>query len=95
MYVACFLSCVTKNHILHQGWLRLAVDSLVCTQLDITTSNEDTDMATIAINHGMIGPFNSSQEDWLLYIICLQNYFIANDIMDDKAAKCREILPTI
>ena len=41
----------------------------------------------MAMNPGMIGPFDSSQEDWLSYIARLQNYFIAYDITDDKADK--------
>ena len=35
----------------------------------------------MAANHGVIGPFDSSQEDWLSYIAPriahLQNYFVA------------------
>ena len=49
----------------------------------------------MAMNHGMIGPFDSSQEDWLSYIARLQNYFIANDITDDKADKRRAILLSV
>ena len=43
-------------------------------------------------NHGMIGPF---EEDWLSYIACLQNYFVANDITEDKTAKRRAILLSV
>ena len=49
----------------------------------------------MATNHRVIEPFDSSQEDWLSYTACLQNYFIANDIAEDKAAKCQEILLSI
>ena len=48
--------------------------------------------AKMAKNHGVIGPFDSSQEDWSSYIARLQNYFIANDIAKDKAAKRWAIL---
>ena len=30
----------------------------------------------MATTHGVIGPFDSSQEDWLSYIARLQNYFV-------------------
>ena len=46
-------------------------------------------------NHEVIGPFDSNQEDRLLYIACLQKYFVANDIMEDKTAKRRAILLSI
>ena len=49
----------------------------------------------MAMNHGMVGPFDSSQEDWLSYIARLQNYFIVNDIMDDKEAKHQAILLSV
>ena len=49
----------------------------------------------MAANHGVIGPFDSSQEDWLSYIARLQNYFVANDITEDKTAKCRAILLSV
>ena len=45
-------------------------------------------------NHGVIGPFDSSQEDWS-YIARLQNYFVANDITEDKTAKRRAILLSV
>ena len=46
--------------------------------------------------HGVIGPFDSSQEDWLSYIACLQNYFVANNITgEDKAVKRRAILLSV
>ena len=64
----------------------------MCTRLDTTTGDEDTDTATMVMNHRMIGPFDSSQEDWLSYIAHLQNYFIANDITDDIVAKRQAIL---
>jgi len=46
----------------------------------------------MAAHHGVMGPFNSSQEDWLSCIIYLENYFVANDITDNKEAKCQAIL---
>ena len=49
----------------------------------------------MATNHGVIGPFDNSQKDWLSYIARLQNYFIANDIAEDKAAKCQAILLSV
>ena len=49
----------------------------------------------MAMNHGVIGPFDSSQEDWLSYIACVQNYFVANDIAENKAAKRRAILLSV
>ena len=49
----------------------------------------------MAANHGVIGPFDSSQEDWLSYIACLQNYFVANDITEDKTAKRWAILLSV
>ena len=49
----------------------------------------------MATNHGVIGPFDSSQEGWLSYIVHLQNYFVANNIAEDKAAKCRAILLSV
>ena len=52
----------------------------------------------MAATHGAIGSFDGSQEDWLSYVARLQNYFIANDITDDKdkeAAKRRAILLSI
>ena len=49
----------------------------------------------MATNYGVIGPFDSSQEDWLSYIAHLQNYFIANDIAEDKAAKRWAILLSV
>ena len=49
----------------------------------------------MATNHGALGPFDSSQEDWLSYITRLQNYFIANDIAEDKAAKRQAILLSV
>ena len=49
----------------------------------------------MATNHGVIGPFGNSQEDWLSCIARLQNYFIANDIAGDKAAKHRAILLSV
>ena len=49
----------------------------------------------MATNHGVIGLFDSSQEDWLSYIVRLQNYFTANDIAEDKAAKCQAILLSV
>ena len=48
----------------------------------------------MAATHGAIGSFDGSQEDWLSYVARLQNYFIANDITDDKdkeAAKRRAV----
>ena len=47
--------------------------------------------------HGSISSFNSSQEDWLSYTECLQQYFTANDIKDDEgsAAKKRAILLSV
>ena len=49
----------------------------------------------MAMNHRVIGSFDSSQEDWLSYIACVQNYFVANDIAEDKAAKRRAILVSV
>ena len=49
----------------------------------------------MATTHRVIGPFDSSQEDWLSYITYLQNYFIANDIAEDKAAKRGAILLSV
>ena len=49
----------------------------------------------MAMNHGVIGSFDSSQEDWLSYIARVQNYFVANDIAEDKAAKRRAILLSV
>ena len=50
----------------------------------------------MATTHGVIGPFDSSQEYWLSYIARLQNYFVANDITgEDKAVKRRAILLSV
>ena len=49
----------------------------------------------MATNCEVIGPFDSSQEDWLSYIAHLQNYFIANDIVKDKAAKHQVFLLSV
>ena len=46
----------------------------------------------MATNHGVIGPFDSCR---LSYIACLQNYFIANNIAEDKTAKHQAILCTM
>ena len=68
---------------------------------DTTTGDEDQERsssgptAKMATNHGVIVPFDSSQEDWLSYITCLQNYFVANDIAEDKEAKRQAILLSV
>ena len=46
----------------------------------------------MATNHGVIWPFHSSQEDWLLYIGRLQNYFIANDIAPNNVSQLKAFL---
>ena len=38
----------------------------------------------MAATHGAIGSFDGSQEHWLSYVSRLQNYFVDNDIADDK-----------
>ena len=45
--------------------------------------------------HGTMGPFDSNQEDWLSYTERLQQYFTANDITDEHAAKKRAILLSV
>ena len=45
--------------------------------------------------HGTMGPFDSSQEDWLSYTERLQQYFTANNIMDEHTAKKRAILLSV
>ena len=49
----------------------------------------------MAATHGTIGSFDGSQEDWLSYVARLQNYFVANDITNDKAAKRRATLLSV
>jgi len=46
----------------------------------------------MAAHHGVMGPFDSSQEDWLSYVARLENYFVANDITEDKETKRQAIL---
>ena len=38
----------------------------------------------IMATHGAVGPFNVDREDWLLYIERLQQYFIANEVKEDR-----------
>ena len=42
--------------------------------------------------HGSMGAFDSSHEDWLSCIECLQQYFTANSIKDEEPDKRRAIL---
>ena len=44
--------------------------------------------------HASMGPFDNSQEDWLSYTECFQQYFTANDIKDN-ADKKRAILLSV
>ena len=32
--------------------------------------------------HGVVGPFDPQSEDWVLYIDCLQQWFVTNDVQD-------------
>ena len=34
--------------------------------------------------YGTIGPFNEAEETWAQYVGRLEQYFIANDVEDDK-----------
>ena len=40
--------------------------------------------------HGHLGEFDSTQEEWEMYIKCLEQYFTANNVQD--AGKQRAIL---
>ena len=41
----------------------------------------------MSTNHGTIGEFNSTQEDWTSYTERLQQYFAANDVEDEDKQK--------
>ena len=46
----------------------------------ITTGDEDGMAAKV----GKVEPFNPGQDDWLLYTECLEQFFIANEMTEDK-----------
>ena len=45
--------------------------------------------------HGSISEFDAGREDWVSYTERLSQYFIANGIADDEAAKKRAILLSV
>ena len=59
-------------------------------EIILDTSFGDEDKPKMSVIAGGIGEFNSSDEDWSFYTERLQQFFIANDVLD--ASKQRAML---